>query len=94
MKPSEFAVITQNVIHNQGFDEFLPVACFPERREIRALADIPEDEDIEAVAIKWGRTIAKSEEEFLVAFKCSPSEFKIVRVAGHDLEHEVFFVQT
>ena len=94
MKPCEFAAITQNVIRNQGFDEFLPVACFPERREIRALADIPRDEDTETVAIEWGRSLAKSEEEFLVAFKFSPTEFKIIRVAGRDLEHEIFLVQT
>ena len=93
MKPHDFAAITQNVILNQGFDEFLPVACFPERREIRALADIPENENVESVAIEWGRSIAKPEEEFLIAFKYSPTEFKIVRVAGSDLEHEVFLVQ-
>ena len=94
MKPREFAAITRNVIDNQGFDEFLPVACFPERREIRALADVPEDEDIETVAIEWGRSLAKSDEEFLIAFKYSPTEFKIVRVVGRDLEHEIFLVQT
>lgn len=93
MKPSDFAAITQNIIRNQGFDDFAPVACFPERREIRALADVPEDEDIEATAINWGQSLAKPGEEFLIAFKHSPTEFKVIRLEGSDVEQEMFLVQ-
>lgn len=92
MKPSDFAAITQRVIRNQGFDDFAPVACFPERREIRALAGVPE-EDIEAVAVTWGRSLAKPGEELLLAFKYSPTEFKIIRIEGADVEQEVFLVR-
>jgi len=53
MSPSKFAAITRNVIRAQGFDQFLPVACFPARRDIRTPAGAPDDIDLEAIATKW-----------------------------------------
>jgi hypothetical protein len=90
MKPSDFATITRNVIRDQGFEDFLPVACFPERREIRTLADAPANQSIETIAVEWAMSIANPNEEFLVAFKHSASEFRIVRLVGTARESQLF----
>ncbi len=93
MNLNQFASITQRVIAEDGFGEFLPVACFPERQEVRALADLPSDIDIEATATEWAKEIAKPDEEFLIAFKCSAQEFKIIRIVSADKTSAVFLVE-
>ncbi len=93
MQPSDFAAITRNVIAKQGFDEFLPTACLPMRREIRALASLPPDIDVEVAALQWATSLVASGEEFLVAFKISPTQFKVVRHVGGASESEVFTVE-
>jgi len=93
MTPSDFAEITQRVIADQGFDEFQPTACFPTRRNIRALAGVPADKDIKTVVIEWAREIADPGEEFLVAFKTSHNTFKVIRLVGTLEEEEEFEVE-
>ncbi len=90
MTPSDFAAITQRVVAEQGFQEFQPTACFPSRRELRALAGVPADEDIRKIVIEWAKGIADPDEEFLVAFKTSDNTFKVVRLEG-TLEEEAEF---
>jgi len=91
MEALAFAGITRNVIANEGFDDFLPVACFPERGEIRALEGVPSSKDLEGEVLRWAAALRNNaSEEFLVAFKCSASHFKIVRVIGGQDEHHVF----
>jgi len=90
MSPSEFAAITRNVIRTQGFAEFLPVACYPERRDIRTLAGAPSGSGLEAIATKWATGLATPGEEFLVAFKFSSTEFKVIRFADGHNEHQIF----
>jgi hypothetical protein len=90
MTPSDFAAITLRVVADQGFEEFQPTACFPSRRDIRALAGVPADEDIRTIAIEWAKGIAEPGEEFLVAFKTSDNTFKVVRLEG-TLEEEAEF---
>ncbi len=90
MTPSDFAAITQRVIADQGFEEFQPTACFPSRRDIRALAGVPADEDIRKIVIEWAKEIADLDEEFLVAFKTSDNTFRVVRIQG-TLEEEAEF---
>ena len=46
MSPADFATITHRVIRTQGFADFQPTACFPERSDIRALAGVPEDVNV------------------------------------------------
>lgn len=93
MTPSDFAAITQRVVAEQGFDEFQPTACFPSRRDIRALAGVPEDEDVRTIVIDWARGIADPGEEFLVAFKTSHNTFKVVRLEGAVQEEADFQVE-
>ena len=88
-----FAGITQNIIRDNGFDDFIPVACFPERREIRGLEGKAPGADIEKEALDWATSLAEQSEEFLVAFKVSDSQFKIVRYLHGALESAIFSVQ-
>jgi hypothetical protein len=90
MTPANFAEITRNVIRKQGFEDFQPTACFPERREVRVLADVPSDVDVRIAVVEWARGIAGPSEEFLVAFKSSVQEFTVVRFEGSSEEEQVF----
>ena len=90
MAPSEFAKIAQSVIRDNGFEEFVPIACFPLRRELRGLADIPAADQTEEIVLSWANELAEPDEEFLVAFKHSATEFSVVRVCGSQKEHEIF----
>ncbi len=90
MTVEEFAAITRRVIDRNGFDEFLPTACYPERRVIRALEDLPGDIDPEPAVLKWARKEAKAGEEFLIAFKSAPAQFTIIRQHGQNRESGTF----
>ncbi|HKY29319.1 MAG TPA: hypothetical protein VJM12_15370 [Pyrinomonadaceae bacterium] len=90
MQIDEFATITLNVIRKQGFDGFQPTVCFPERREVRALAGVPEHEAHESIALRWAANLAKPGEEYLVAFKHSASEFKVVQSSQGNLEYKIY----
>ena len=90
MKIEQFATVTHNVIREQGFDGFQPTVCFPERGDIRALAGVPEDEVHEPIALRWAAGLASSEEEYLVAFRHSDTEFKVVRVLAGNQEHQIY----
>ena len=92
MQVSEFAAITRRVIAKQGFEEFQPSACFPARREIRSLAGVPVGLAHEEPAMRRASSIAEADEEFLVAFKHSTSEFKVIRIQGPNREEQVFLL--
>ena len=89
----QVATITQNVIREQGFRGFQPTVCFPERRDIRALAGVPENEAHEPIGLRWAAGLAKPEEEYLVAFKHSATEFKVVRFMSGTQEHQVYVAE-
>jgi hypothetical protein len=92
MNTDEFATITQNVIAANGFEDFQPTACFPKRRAVRSLAGFPSDEDPELPALEWATGVAHPGEEFLVAFKCHASHFKVIRQDGELQESKVYAV--
>ena len=92
MEIEEFASITRNVIAESGFDDFLPTACFPERRELRALTGLPDDEDPEKPVLEWAEGLAVGPEEFLVAFKVDASHFKVIRKLRDDTVSKTFAV--
>ena len=93
MTIDEFAAITQRVIARDGFDEFMPTACYPERRDIRTLAGLPADVEPEPAVLNWAMKHAKPNEEILIAFKSRPSEFTIVRKEGDERESQSFKVE-
>ena len=92
MTIEQFAALTQNVIAANGFDDFLPTACYPGRREVTALEGLPPDVEVGPAVLKWAAKRAKRGELHLVAFKSSPSEFTVVRVRGSKRESAVFKV--
>jgi len=92
MKLDEFAGLTQKIISEQGFDDFIPIACLPERREIRALTDIEANKETEAVVIQWAKSLTESAEEWLVVFKFSTSQFKVIRMKGFEEEFGIYEV--
>jgi len=91
MDIATFAEITKRIILKDGFSEFLPTACFPERKEVRVLAGDFETVNSEPVAIKWAMDLAKGNEEFLIAYKSSTTDFKIIKFNGRDrLEDSIY----
>ncbi len=89
MQIEQFVEITRDVINKPGFKGFQPTVCFPERKNIRALAGVPDSEDHELIALRWAEGLAGQGEEYLVAFRCSATEFKVVRFHEGSVEHQV-----
>lgn len=92
MTLDEFAKLTQRIIARDGFDGYLPTACFPERREIAVLEGVPTDANVEGAALQWARRKARADEEVLVAFKIDSSHFKIIRFKDPDRTEQVYEV--
>jgi hypothetical protein len=87
---ASFAAITRRVIARDGFESHLPTVLYPARREVLVLEGAPESGDLEAISLNWAQANAVGHEEFLLAFKVSSTQFKIVRRSGTSFETEVF----
>jgi hypothetical protein len=85
-----FAEMTRRVIARDGYDDFLPTACFPGRRQVAALEGVPISVDIECITSAWAARKAKGDEELLVAFKVSADRFNVVRRMGSESDEAVF----
>lgn len=94
MELSDFAALPQNVTRDDGFDDFIPVACFPERRALRGLNGLPDDADVEAESLAWATALAGETEEFLVTFKFTSNQFKVVRRLNGAMESAIYNGQT
>ncbi len=92
MTIEQFAAMTRRVIAANGFDDFLPTACYPERHEIAALEGLPGDVEVGPAVLKWAAKKARRGEPYLVAFRSAPSEFTVVQVRGAERESAVFEV--
>jgi len=90
MEITAFASLTRNVIRDNGFDNFIPVACLPARREIRGLDGIGPESDLETASIDWAISLVDEAEEFLVSFKVAETQFKVVRRVNGTFESEIF----
>jgi len=82
--------MTQRVIADEGFDEHLPTACYPQRRVVRVLEDAPDAVDVESVALDWALAAAEGDEEVLVVFKIDSAHFKVIKRAAGRSEHGVY----
>ena len=91
MTLKQFITISLRVIKRDGFDGFLPTACFPRRPEICELHGLPSGIDLKTAVLKWAEKIAVDGEEFFVAFKSGPLQFTVIRRHGEYEEAE--FVQ-
>lgn len=90
MEIGGFAAMNQRLIAEDGFDEYLPTACYPERRVLRVLEGAPSTVDLEAVALDWALAAAEGDEEVLVAFKVDAEHFKVMRRFGGQTEQCLF----
>jgi hypothetical protein len=88
----ESAKITRRVIARDGFDDYLPTALYPERDHMVVLEGVPGDVDLEPIATGWAADGAIGDEEYLVAFKVSPTQFKVIRRYSGGMEQGVFGV--
>lgn len=79
---SEFVKITRRVIARDGFDGFLPTALYPGRRDLVVLEGVPDGDELEACCVRWAEGGAIANEEFLVAFKIGPTQFRVVHRFG------------
>jgi hypothetical protein len=92
MDMGAFAGMTRRVIASDGFDSYLPTACYPERRVLRVLEDAPDSEGLEAIVLEWALSRLEGDEEVLVAFKVAPAHFKVVRRAAGLTEECVYSI--
>jgi hypothetical protein len=90
MEIGSFAAMNQRLIASDGFDEYLPTACYPERRVLRVLEGVPSGLDLEHIAFDWAMDAAEGDEEVLVAFKVDSAHFKVIRRAQGQTEQGVF----
>jgi hypothetical protein len=87
-----FAGMTRRLIASDGFDRYLPTACYPERRVLRVLEDAPNTERLETIALEWALSRQEGDEEVLVAFKVDASHFKVIRRAAGLAEECVYAI--
>ena len=69
MSIDDFARITQKIISQSGFNDYLPTVLYPIRAHIAALEGAPDGPDLEAIVLDWATKGAIGDEEFLVAFR-------------------------
>jgi hypothetical protein len=77
-----------------GFDDYLPTAFYPSRKEVLVLEGVPKAADLEPIVLSWARKSAYGDEEFLVAFKVGPTKFKVIRRHSGQQEEKTFDVST
>ncbi|MHB8707188.1 MAG: hypothetical protein ACYC77_11855 [Coriobacteriia bacterium] len=88
MTLDEFASMTRDVIARDGFDDYLPTVCLPERRHIAVIEGIPADVDTEVAVLEWCGSNAAGE-ECLAAFKVDALNFKVIRRIGDLVESAI-----
>ncbi|MBP9671891.1 MAG: hypothetical protein KBE14_05950 [Ottowia sp.] len=82
----QFVKMTQRIIAEDGFDNYLPTLLLPATREVRVLDQV--DGDGESLGITdWLAEQVGPDEDFLVAFKAGDAHFMVVgRLGGQACE--------
>ena len=83
----QFVKMTQRIIAEDGFDNYLPTLLLPATREVRVLDQV--EGDGESLGITdWLAEQVGPDEDFLVAFKAGDAHFMVVgRLGGQACEH-------
>jgi hypothetical protein len=84
-----FIDITNNVIAEDGFEEFLPTLLFPDRQEVIVLGDLPVADNHERFAQEWIAKVVKPKENYLVAYRVDSKHFKVIANLEEDIEERV-----
>ena len=82
----QFVKMTQRIIAEDGFDNYLPTLLLPATREVRVLDQV--EGDGESLGITdWLSEQVGQDEDFLVAFKAGDAHFMVVgRLGGQACE--------
>ena len=82
----QFVKMTQRIIAEDGFDNYLPTLLLPATREVRVLDQV--EGDGESLGITdWLAEQVGPDEDFLVAFKAGEAHFMVVgRLGGQACE--------
>ena len=82
----QFVKMTQRIIAEDGFDNYLPTLLLPATREVRVLDQV--EGDGESLGITdWLSEQVGPDEDFLVAFKAGDAHFMVVgRLGGQACE--------
>ena len=82
----QFVKMTQRIIAEDGFDNYLPTLLLPATREVRVLDQV--EGDGESLGITdWLAEQVGPDEDFLVAFRAGDAHFMVVgRLGGQACE--------
>ena len=83
----QFVQMTQRIIREDGFDNYLPTLLLPATRQVRVL-DQPEDDQGRPVALSdWIAGQVAPDEDFLIAFRMDDAHFMVLgRLAGQQCQ--------
>jgi hypothetical protein len=90
MQLDDFIRITQQIIQQNGLDDYLPTACFPAQKKLTVLEEVPAGLNVETVARAWVKQMASPGEQYFLAFRWSATAFKVLEMAaGQETERVV-----
>jgi hypothetical protein len=90
MTTDAFIRMTQNVIAKDGFEDYLPTLVLIGRPAVLALQGVPDTVDLEKASREWAaKNVGESSEDYFLAFKINPREFKVVTRIGGVIEEKV-----
>jgi hypothetical protein len=93
MTTDEFADLTRRMIAKDGLEGFLPTTCWPGRREVATLQDVPNEVDLEHAALQWATGRSSAGEEFLLAFRYGAAGFKVIRRSATGVEAKTYTLE-
>jgi hypothetical protein len=87
MTIDDFIAMTRRTIAKDGFQEYSPTLVLPDRRHVKVLEGMPPEVDAELASRKWVASTAGENEDYFLAFKIDPVQFKVIaRLAGVEQE--------
>ena len=79
--------MTQRIIGEDGFANYLPTLLLPAKREVRVLDDVGSSDEQTLRITDWLAEQVGPDEDFLVAFKAGDAHFMVVgRLGGQACE--------
>jgi hypothetical protein len=84
MTTDDFIAMTQRIIAQDGFDDYLPTLVLPDSARLFVLEGIPPDVDHDFAARRWVAKKVGPGDNYFLAFKISATQFRVVvRIAGN-----------
>lgn len=83
----QFVEMTQGIIRQDGFSDYLPTLVLPQTRQIAVLEAELDGDNHESAVHEWISGRVTSGQDFLVSFKVDAEHFKVFgRIVGQ--QHE------